>query len=165
MKILNSRLAQSHIVLILSLWASKSMAAEAVAISPSGGILKIVLGLAIVLVVMALLTWFLKRMMPGVGNKQSVVRIVGSVSVGSRERVVVLEIAGRWIVVGVAPGQVNRIANLEMGAAQLAESGLSENGVFNQSSLNQKPSIFTEMLAQWLSKSAPKIQDRKLDKD
>jgi len=162
MKILNPRLAPSHIVLILSLWASNTVAAEVVAISPSGGILKMVLGLAIVLAVMALLTWFLKRMMPGVGNKHSVVRIVGGVSVGSRERVVVLEVAGRWIVVGVAPGQVNRIANLEIGAAQLADSGLSENGALNQSSLNQNPGIFTEMLAQWLSKSAPKIQDKKI---
>ncbi len=55
------------------------------------------LGLAVVLVVMVLITWLVKRLMPGVREK--FVRIVGGVSVGSRERVVVLEVAGRWIVV------------------------------------------------------------------
>lgn len=163
--------ALSPVSLAFSLWATNSVAAEAVAISPSGGMLKMVLGLAIVLAVMALITWLLKRMMPGVGSKQSVVRIVGAVSVGSRERVVVVEVAGRWIVVGVAPGQVNGIANLEVGAVQLAESALSENNAFspstfnlstfNPSSVSQSANAFTQTFAQWLNKSTSKILDKK----
>jgi flagellar protein FliO/FliZ len=42
---------------------------------------------------------------------------VGSASVGTRERVVVLELGDRWLVVGVAPGHVSAIANLEKGVA------------------------------------------------
>lgn len=158
--------ALSTVSLAFSLWATSSVAADAVAISPSGGMLKMVLGLAVVLAVMALITWLLKRMMPGVGSKQSVVRIVGAVNVGSRERVVVVEVAGRWIVVGVAPGQVNGIANLEIGAAQLAESALSENnvfssGTFNPSAVSQSANAFTQTFAQWLNKSTGKILDKK----
>ncbi len=132
-----------------------AMATDAVAISPTGGVLKMVVGLTVVLAVMALITWLLKRMMPGVGNKQSVIRVVGGVSVGSRERVVVLEVAGRWIVVGVAPGQVSRIANLEVGSVQLAENGLGEN---NQ--LNSNSDAFTATFAQWLTKSTGKVLDQ-----
>jgi len=72
------------------------------------------LGLMLVLGVMAGVAWLAKRMLPGVGNKQSTIHVVGSANVGTRERVVVLEVAGRWLVVGVAPGQVSAIANLEM---------------------------------------------------
>ena len=156
MKIIKNLLASSLLALPLGCWVSDVLAADAVAISPSGGVLKMVLGLAIVLAVMALITWLLKRMMPGVGSKQSVVRIVGGVSVGSRERIVVVEVAGRWLVVGVAPGQVNRIANLEIGATTLAESSLSVNNVFSESTNG-----FTETFAQWLTKSTGKILDKK----
>ena len=141
---------------MLSLAPSLALSAEAVAVSPTGGVLKMVIGLAVVLAVMALITWVLKRMVPGVGNKQSVVRIVGGVSVGSRERVVVLEVAGRWIVVGVAAGQVSSLANLESGASNLAESipmGRSMTDSGNDG--------FSNTFAAWLLKSTGKILDKK----
>jgi len=117
------------VIVILAWLSSYSMAfasTGAAGISPTGGILKMVLGLAVVLAVMALISWGVKRMMPGGAGSQSAVRIVGGVSVGSRERVVVIEVADRWLVVGVAPGQVNGIANLEKGATQAANQ-LTEN--------------------------------------
>lgn len=115
-----------------------------------------VMGLAVVLAVMALITWILKRMMPGAGGQQSVVRIVGGVSVGSRERVVVVEVADRWIVVGVAPGQVNGIANLEIGAVQLAEQAVGAGNL-----LNPNMNTFTQPFAQWLKKSTSKLTETK----
>jgi len=144
------------ILLMLSAMPQALWAADAAAVSPTGGVLKMVLGLAVVLAVMALVTWVLKRMMPGVGSQQSAVRIVGGVSVGSRERVVVLEVAGRWLVVGVAPGQVNAIANLEVDAAQLSEN-LPAAGVANSVNLNGNlPNA--PAFAQWLKKSASKFK-------
>ncbi len=101
----------------LQVWA----ASAATGVSPTGSILKMVLGLVVVLAVMAFVSWGVKRMLPSAMGQQSAIRIVGGVSVGSRERVVVLEVADRWIVVGVAPGQVNGIANLEVGETQLSE--------------------------------------------
>ncbi|PCI61100.1 MAG: flagellar biosynthetic protein FliO, partial [Methylophilaceae bacterium] len=97
-------------------------AGEAVTMSPTSSILKMVMGLAVVLAVMALISWGVKRMLPNGASQNSVVKVVGGVSVGSRERVVVLEVAGRWLVVGVAQGQVSSIANLAIGSDQLGES-------------------------------------------
>lgn len=151
MKILPNLLALSFFSL-----SGFAKAADAIAVSPTGGVLKMALGLAIVLGVMAVITWVLKRMMPGVGNKQSIVRIVGGVSVGSRERVVVLEVAGRWIVVGVASGQVSRLANLEIGSASLAESNPASNVGAN----NIGPGDFTNTFAHWLKKSTGKILEK-----
>lgn len=132
------------------------LAGEVSVMSPTGGVLKMALGLAIVLAVMALITWIIKRMVPGVANKQSVVRVVGGVSVGSRERVVVLEVAGRWIVIGVAPGQISRLANLEVAAMQ----DLVGNNIANNQSTIDEDS-FTNTFAQWLTKSTGKILEKK----
>ncbi|MDP2154228.1 MAG: flagellar biosynthetic protein FliO [Methylotenera sp.] len=101
-------------------WLSSSAwsADAAVQTSPTGGLLKMLLGLILVLGVMAGVAWLAKRMLPGVGHKQSTIHVVGSANVGTRERVVVLEVAGRWLVVGVAPGHVSAIANLEKSAVE-----------------------------------------------
>ena len=136
-------------------------AAEVSAVSPTGGVLKMVFGLAVVLAVMALITWLLKRVMPSVGNKQSVVRVVGGVSVGSRERVVVLEVAGRWIVVGVAPGQVNRLANLEIGDTPNLNQHHSNQHLGSSHHMDADAATFTNTFAQWLTKSTGKILDKK----
>jgi len=141
---------------VLSLLPGFALSAEAVAISPTGGVLKMVIGLAVVLAVMALITWALKRMVPGVGNKQSVIRIVGGVSVGSRERVVVLEVAGRWIVVGVTAGQVSSLANLESGSTNLAE-----NIPMGGRMMDSDSDGFSNTFAAWLLKSTGKILEKK----
>ena len=80
--------------------------------SPVLGIFKTVLGLCVVLAVMAVVAKLAKRMAGQAGASHSVAKIVGGVSVGSRERVVVIEVGKRWLVVGVAAGSVNAIANL-----------------------------------------------------
>ena len=148
--------------LIAAIFPCSAWAADTVATSPTGGVLKMVLGLAVVLAVMALLTWVLKRMMPGAGgNKQSVARVVGGVSVGSRERVVVVEVAGRWIVVGVAAGQVNGIANLEAGSMQLAEHALEPNGQLDPD-LSGFAQSLAPSFAQWLKKSTAKMAGNKI---
>ncbi len=79
-----------------------------------GSPLKVLFGLLVVLATIAALAWVIKKMGHTKLGGQSVARIVGGVSVGSRERVVVVEIAGRWIVLGVASGRVNGIANLDI---------------------------------------------------
>lgn len=144
----------TRLTLIIMLLAPNCLlAADVVNTSPTGGVVKMILGLLVVLAVMALVTWVLKRMMPGAGSQQSSIRIVGGVSVGTRERVVVLEVAGRWLVVGVAPGQVNAIANLEAGSVQPSENMLDVNALAN---VNQQ--INTPAFAQWLKKSADKFK-------
>lgn len=117
---MNTRITGVGLTLACGTWQASAWAAEAAPVSPTGSMVKMLIGLAIVLAVMAAITWLLKRMMPGAGSQQSVARVVSSVSVGSRERVVVVEIGGRWLVVGVAPGQVTSLANLEAGEQPLA---------------------------------------------
>lgn len=73
---------------------------------------KVLFGLIVVLAMMAGSVWMLKRFGLSKAAGGSTIKIVGGVSVGNRERVLVLEVADQWIVVGVAPGRVNSIATL-----------------------------------------------------
>ena len=78
----------------------------------AGSLLQVIFGLMVVLGLLAGALWFLKRMGGGRFAPGSVVKIVGGVSVGNRERVMVVEVADQWIVIGVAPGQVSTLATL-----------------------------------------------------
>ena len=82
------------------------------AASSAGGLLQVVFGLLVVLGLLAGALWFLKRMGGGRFAPGSVVKIIGGVSVGNRERVMVIEVADQWIVIGVAPGRVSTLATL-----------------------------------------------------
>ncbi|MDB5756793.1 MAG: putative flagellar protein FliO [Burkholderia sp.] len=98
-------------------------AAATTAPGSAGSLLQVVFGLLVVLGLLAGALWFLKRMGGGRFAPGSVVKIVGGVSVGNRERVMVVEVADQWIVIGVAPGQVSTLASMprqEQPAAQSA---------------------------------------------
>jgi flagellar protein FliO/FliZ len=69
--------------------------------------------LIVVLCLVFLLSWFFKKMMVNKVGNNSVARIVGGVSLGSRERLVVVEVGTQWIVVGVTPGRITALANLD----------------------------------------------------
>lgn len=99
----------------MSVWIGAAEAADTVstaAASPVLSVFKTLLGLLVVLAVMAGVAWMTKRLAGRSGASHSVARIVGGVSVGTRERVVVVEVGKRWLVVGVAAGSVSAIANL-----------------------------------------------------
>ena len=99
-------------LLLLAILPLSAQAAEQAAPASAGSLLQVAFGLAVVLALMAAAAWVLKRMgMTGTAGN-SVARVVGGVSVGSRERVIVLEVADQWIVVGVAPGRVNPLATM-----------------------------------------------------
>lgn len=153
---MNARITGLALTVASGMWQSRAWAAETAAASPAGSMVKMLVGLAVVLAVMAVITWLLKRMMPGAGGQQSVARVVGGVSVGSRERVVVVEVGDRWLVVGVAPGQVTSIANLEAGELPSVTTGHAVHANlpgFAQPMVNS--------FAGWLKQSSAKFTDTK----
>lgn len=80
--------------------------------STAGNLMQVTLGLLVVLGLMAAAAWVLRRFNTAKGNNAAHIKIIGGVSVGNRERVIVVEIADQWIVVGVAPGRVNALATM-----------------------------------------------------
>jgi len=56
--------------------------------------------------------WIFRRVGGLPATKKNPLKIISGVRLGARERVVVLEIADTWLVVGVANGQVNTLHTL-----------------------------------------------------
>ena len=50
-------------------------------------------------------------------------RIVGGLSIGARERIVVVEVGETWLVVGVVPGQIKTLHTLARGELPAASDG------------------------------------------
>jgi flagellar protein FliO/FliZ len=81
--------------------------------STGGGLLSTTLALLFVLALMLGLAWFLKRFGPkGLGGGNSNVKLIGSLSVGARERILVVEVGEQWIVVCASPGRMNALATM-----------------------------------------------------
>ncbi|MFO7602901.1 MAG: flagellar biosynthetic protein FliO [Gammaproteobacteria bacterium] len=75
----------------------------------TGQYLQMVLGLLLVLGVIFALAWVIRRMGQFAAPSNAQVRVLGGISIGQRERVVVIQIAETQLVIGVAPGQVNTL--------------------------------------------------------
>lgn len=65
--------------------------------------------LLLVLAVIVGGTWLLKRFSLIPAAASGVIKVVAAAGVGQRERVVVVEIDQTWLVLGVAPGRVNKL--------------------------------------------------------
>jgi len=82
------------------------------AASSTGSLLQTLFALIVVLGVLGALAWFLKRYGPRAGLGNANVKVVGSLNLGGRERLLVVEIGNQWIVVGASPGRVNGLATM-----------------------------------------------------
>ncbi|MFZ3041759.1 MAG: flagellar biosynthetic protein FliO [Thiobacillus sp.] len=115
-----------RIALLLSLPALARAAGTPVnapaepAISAAGSLMQVFIGLVAVLLLIAGTAWVARRLGVTQGGASSLLRVVSSASVGTRERVVVVEVGDSWLVVGVAPGSVNALMTLPKGDIQSA---------------------------------------------
>ncbi|WBS01774.1 flagellar biosynthetic protein FliO [Pseudoduganella sp. SL102] len=80
--------------------------------SAAGSLLQTVVALAFVLAILVGLAWALKRFGPRNVTGGSTVKLVGALSVGARERILVVEVGDQWIVVGASPGRMNALATM-----------------------------------------------------
>ena len=85
----------------------------------AGSLLKALLALALVLIAVFAIAWVARRVSP-LPAGGTTLRLQGGVSVGARERVMVLEVKDTWLVLGVAPGQVNLLHTLPRPEAEAA---------------------------------------------
>jgi len=96
----------------------------------AGSLLQTILALCFVLALLGGLAWLMKRFGPRSHMGTVPIRLVGALSLGGRERIMVVEVGNQWIVVGASPGRVNALATMPaqgatkvdgMEAATLAE--------------------------------------------
>lgn len=91
--------------------------------SAAGSLLQTILSLGFVIALLVGLAWLLKRFGPKHITGGTTVKLVGALSVGARERILVVEVGEQWIVVGASPGRMNALATMprqEVDQADLA---------------------------------------------
>lgn len=119
------------LVLASSTWAMSMGTAVAGPLAQEGiAPLRLFLSLAAVIGLILVLAFVLRRL-PGMGATRSGdLRVVGSIAVGSRERVVLVEADGNRMLIGVAPGRVQALyvlaAEGAMNPASSVPTGRSE---------------------------------------
>ena len=111
-------------------------AAEPVRSFAAAGLLQAGFGLAVVIGLIFLFAWVIRRFGLQPSGNGRLLKVVSSAMVGQRERVVVVEIGDSWLVLGVAAGQVRALHT--MPAEKLPDvqapsiNSSSGGGVFSQ---------------------------------
>ncbi|MCC7598063.1 flagellar biosynthetic protein FliO [Janthinobacterium sp. FW305-129] len=96
--------------------------------SSAGSLLQTILALVFVLALLIGLAWFMKRYGPKVMGGNSKMRVVSSLNLGGRERIVLVEVADQWIVVGASPGRINALATMPRQEGELPQLATAQNG-------------------------------------
>lgn len=115
----------------------------------TGSLLQTVFALVLVLGLLAALAWLAKRYGPKIAGGSGNLRMVGSLNIGGRERIMVVEVGDQWIVVGASPGRINALATMPK------QEGAAHGGVQSTATLaGHAPSAtsFSDWLKQTIDK-------------
>ena len=94
----------------------------------SGSLLQTIFALMFVLALLIALAWAMKRYGPKALGGNSKMRVISSLNLGGRERIVLIEVADQWIVVGASPGRINALATLPRQEGDLPILSSAQNG-------------------------------------
>lgn len=75
-------------------------------------LLQVLFALLIVLGAIGAFAWLMRRIGPGQGSAGGLLRVVGGVMVGPKERLVVVEIGETWLLLGVAGSSVTLVHSM-----------------------------------------------------
>lgn len=95
----------------------------------TGNLLQMLLGLIAVLMLIVGLAWIMRRMGGVTGTAAGSLRILGGLSMGTRERIVLIQVGEQQLLIGVAPGRVQTLHVLEQ-PIQPVEQDKSGKGNF-----------------------------------
>ena len=101
---------------------TQSSAATA-AVASASGLTQISMVLLLVIGLIAGMAWLLRRLGLARNPTGTTIRVVSGVNLSNRERILVVEVADQWIVVGVAPGCINTLATMPRQDAPLRDNG------------------------------------------
>lgn len=121
-------------LLLLATTEAVAQASQAASLAdPGGSLWQLFMALAVVLALVIGSLWVLKKLLAPRGESAGFLRVVAGTAVGTRERVVIVEVGGTWLVLGVAPGRVTALAEVprQSAAGQAAGPSPSAGEGFN----------------------------------
>lgn len=105
-----------------------------------GATLQAFAGLGVVLALIVATAWFLKRLQPGRFGAATLLKPVASLALGTRERVVVVELGDKWLVLGVTAQTITTLHTTEREAMPAPAAG------------STPAPAFAPQLAQWAAR-------------
>jgi len=132
-----AKIMMRSLFVLVSLFSTVAIAAEeTIAVvqktlphSSSEQLIKMVLGLLFVLMMIFLLAFLFKKYVGSSFISNTSLKTIAGVSVGQKERVVLVQAGERQILVGVSPGQVSMLYALEKGE-EVSVANETEKSVF-----------------------------------
>lgn len=108
-------------ILFISFWMLPGalLAEEKPAVLPSidplssSYLFKLTGGLILVVMVIFLLAWMMRKMNLTQHGKSGLIRIVAGLSVGSRDRIVLLQVGSEQLLLGLSPGKIEKLHTLQ----------------------------------------------------
>ena len=94
---------------ISAMAAEVTQAAPAATSSMSGQLVQLLLGLLLVIGVIFLLAWLMRRVQQIVPRGGQVIKIVATQALGPRDRLVLVQVGGEQILLGLSPGSITSL--------------------------------------------------------
>ena len=82
----------------------------------AGNYLQAFFALALIVGLLLGTAWLARKISGERGFNQGGLKLVGGITLGPRERVVVVEVGDTWLVIGIVPGQIRTLHQLPKGA-------------------------------------------------
>jgi flagellar protein FliO/FliZ len=103
----------------------------------SGYLVQLIVGLMFVLFCIVALAWLAKRVSRLQSSSDGSLQILGGLSMGARERVVLVQVGSAQLLLGVAPGRINMLHQLEQpleknDSAGHGDAAMSLTGSFSE---------------------------------
>lgn len=119
----------------------------------SGYFLQLVSGLGVVLLSIAALAWLLKRINRLPNRDLKNLELIASLSVGQRERVVIVRAGSTELVLGIAPGNISKLGEITTTNVEQCEANDNEDETNNTD--EPRKEAFSTLIAKVRKDSAP----------
>lgn len=90
---------------------------------PAGTYLQATLALLLIIGLLFGATWAARKVSGGKMFGQGNMRVISGIALGPRERIVLIEVEGQWLVIGIVPGQIRTLHTLPKGSDMISGTG------------------------------------------
>lgn len=105
----------TRILILLALLPLPVMAADGAPGISAGTYIQATLALLLIVGLLLGATWAARKVSGGRIFGQGNLRVISGVALGPKERIVLVEVADSWLVVGIVPGQIRTLHTLPKG--------------------------------------------------
>lgn len=104
----------------------------------AGYLVQLIVGLMFVLLCIIVLAWLAKRFNRLQSSSDGSLQVLGGISMGARERVVLVQVGTTQLLLGVAPGRINMLHQLEQPLEQAEAGAANTSNIFSGKGFAEK---------------------------